>query len=80
MTGSPAVAAFIAFWAFWVLLVLGWLRGDLRAVGVTAFVLLWLAGFVGLRQVAAGLLFTPYVAVLDIALVFAVFNGDVKLT
>ncbi len=31
------------------------------------------------RLTAAGFLVTPYVALLDIALVFLVFKGDVKL-
>jgi hypothetical protein len=48
--------------------------------GISAFLGLWLAGFLGLRLVLFGLLFAPYVAILDIALVLAVFHGDVHLT
>jgi hypothetical protein len=81
MIGSPAVAAFIAFWGFWILLVVGAVRGEIRFKGITILLGLWLGGFVGLRYVPdLGSLFTSYVAVLDIALVFVVFKGDVRLT
>jgi len=80
MVGSPVVAAFIARWTFWVLLVVGWTSGELQPRAIAIFILLWLAGFVGFRFVLDGLLFAPYVAILDIALVFAIFKGDVRLT
>jgi len=47
------------------------------------FVLLWIAGRVGLVYLPwapAAALFFPYLAVLDIALVFTVFEGDVRLS
>jgi hypothetical protein len=47
--------------------------------GTAIFLLLWLAGFAGSRFLVYGMPFTPYVAVLDIALVFAIFKGDVRL-
>ena len=81
MIGTPAVAAFLAWWGFWILLALGWWRGELALRGIAICLFLWLAGFVGLRYVRdGGFFFPPYVAVLDVALVFAVFKGDVKLT
>ena len=80
MIGAPGIAAWIALWGFWILLCLGWMRGDVGAKGSATFILLWLFGFAGARFVLYGLLFAPYVAVLDIALVFAIFKGDVRLT
>ena len=74
-----AVGGFIAFWGFWVLLIVGWLRGDLDVRSMAVFLALWLAGRVGTGFVLYGLLFAPYVAILDIALVFAIFKGDVRL-
>jgi hypothetical protein len=69
----------IAVWGFWILLVAGWMLGELHVKGTAFFVLLWVAGFAGASFVLQGMLFIPYVAVLDIALVFAVFKGDVRL-
>jgi hypothetical protein len=69
----------VALWGFWILLIAGWILGELHVIGTAFFVLLWLAGFAGARFVLHGMLFTPYVAVLDIALVLAVFKGDVRL-
>jgi hypothetical protein len=42
-------------------------------------VLLWLAGFAACRLIVPDVLFTPYVAILDIALVLIIFKGDVRL-
>jgi hypothetical protein len=43
--------------------------------------LLWLAGCFGLPYLPDGAaMFPPFVAVLDIALVFIIFKGDVRLT
>ena len=80
--GSPAIAAFIGFWAFWVLLIYGYAVGELSRKAVVIFLALWLAVRLGLGLVpwvAAHSLFAPYVAVLDIALVFVIFEGDVRL-
>ena len=78
LLGAPLIGAFIALWGFWVLLIIGWLRGDLHIRGTAVFITLWLAGRVGAGFVLYGLLFAPYVAILDIALVFAIFKGDVR--
>lgn len=81
MIGSPAVAASIAQWGFWILLLVGWIRGDLRLRGIAIFIGLWFVGLLGLRYVPdGGFLSSPYAAVLDIALVFAIFKGDIRLT
>jgi hypothetical protein len=68
----------IASLAFWILLVAGWLLGELQVKGTAVFVLLWIAGFAA-RGGSYGMLFVPYVAVLDIALVLVIFKGDIQL-
>jgi uncharacterized membrane protein YdcZ (DUF606 family) len=79
--GSPAVASLISHAAFWGLLVYGWARDELSPKGIAVFLLLWLAGLIGLPYVPYGAaLFSPVVAALDIALVFVVLKGDVRLT
>jgi len=80
MIGSPAIASLVALWGFWVLLCVGWIRGELRLKSTVIFLILWLFGFVGLQSMCVGLLFISYVAVLDIALVFVIFHGDVRIT
>ena len=83
MVGSPAIAAFIADAAFWALLVYGLVVRELGIKGIAVFLLTWLAGRVGLSYVPyepAHAMFSSFVAVLDIALVFTIFKGDVRLT
>ena len=82
MVGAPAVAAWIAQFAFWVLLALGVFYGELSRRSIVTFVVLWAAGYFGLPRLWAygGLAVPPYTAVLDIALVWIVFKGDVRLT
>ena len=46
--------------------------------GIAIAVLLWLAGFAACRLIVPEMLFTPYVAMLDIALVLIIFKGDVR--
>jgi hypothetical protein len=75
--GSPYIAGLIAHAAFWALLAVGWTELGPRRAAV--FVALWIAGRVASPYVASGLLFTPYVAVLDIALVFIVYYGEARL-
>jgi hypothetical protein len=79
MIGAPAIGAFVALWGFWVLLIVGWVRGELHVRSTAVFIALWLVGRIAAGFVLYGLLFTPYVAILDIALVFAIFKGDVRL-
>ena len=77
--GAPVIGAFIAWWGFWALLVVGWMAGELDARRTALFIGLWVVGRVALEYFQYGLLFLPYLAVLDIALVFLIFKGDVRL-
>lgn len=81
--GSPAVASWIAHLAFWGLLAYGLVVQELNARRVAVFALLWLAGLSVLPYAPdepARAMFASFVAVLDIALVFTIFKGDVKVT
>lgn len=69
----------IAVWGFWALLITGWWLGELAPKGIAIFTALWIAGFVAAGFVLNGLLFLPYVALLDIVLVLMIFKGDVTL-
>ena len=82
MVGSPAIAARIAHVAFWALLVYGWAWDEIDLRGIGLFILLWIAGLYGLPYLLpfGAALLSSYVAVLDIALVFIIFKGDVRLT
>jgi hypothetical protein len=82
MVGAPAVAAWIAQFAFWVLLALGVFYGELSRRSIVTFVVLWTVGYFGLPRLSADsdLFVPPYIAVLDIALVWIVFKGDLRLT
>lgn len=82
MAGTVVIASALAQLAFWTLILLALAYGSLGRLGLTVFVVLWLAGYVGLPHVASWTwpLVTPWVAILDIALVFVVFGGDVRLT
>jgi hypothetical protein len=83
VAGSPAIAAWIAHVAFWVLLVYGFAFGELTLKGLAVFLGLWLTGRIGLPYVPydpARAMFSSFVAALDIALVFSIFKGDVRLT
>jgi hypothetical protein len=79
--GSSAVAAWIAHVAFWVLLAIGWISGELGIRGTVIALALWLTAYTGLPflQYGSGL-FPSFIAVLDIALVFAIVKGDVRIT
>jgi hypothetical protein len=78
--GSAVVAAWIAHVAFWVLAAYGWFWDELSPMGLGVFVFLWLVGMFGLPFIPYGAgLFSSFVAVLDIALVFTIFKGDVRL-
>jgi hypothetical protein len=71
----PLVIAHIFFWVF---LLIG--ASDMGGRGVAIYVGLWLIGYVVTYWVpSGGLVFLSYVALLDIALVFHVFKGDVRL-
>ena len=81
--GSAAVGAWIAHLAFWGLLVYGWLMDALTAVQAGVMLALWVAGAFGLGYVPYGparAMFPSVVAILDIALVFMIVKGDVRLS
>jgi hypothetical protein len=81
--GSPAIAAWIAQLAFWGLIAFGLVTGTLSASRAIVLLLLWIAGAAGLPYAPyapARAMFSSYVAILDIALVFIIFKGDVRLT
>ncbi len=79
--GSTAIAGWIAHVAFWTLVILGAWSEDLQPKRIAAFLILWLIGLFGLPLVPYGAgMFTSYVAVLDVALVFIVLKSDVWLT
>ncbi|HWK10581.1 MAG TPA: hypothetical protein VNR64_11045 [Vicinamibacterales bacterium] len=79
---SVGVAAFIGFWAFWILLAFGYVVGELSPKQIATFLILWIVGRVGLAYMPAPApaLFSPYVAILDIALVIMMLDGDVRLS
>ena len=80
MVGSPAVGFWIAHAGFWMLLLILAAR-DRRLIGALIFIALWLAGYLAIPAGQTGSYwFMSYVAVLDIALVFVVFKGDIRLT
>jgi hypothetical protein len=77
--GSGSVAALCAHAAFWAILGLGIAHDDISRKAAAIFLILWSAGFFLLPRISqfSGLFVTPYVAVIDIVLVFLVFKGDV---
>lgn len=80
--GSAGIAAWIALIAFPSLLVLGWIREDIQPKTAIVFLILGLVVYVGLPRLApnGGGYVTPALALLDVALVFVVFKGDVRIT
>ena len=78
---SVGIAGFVGFWTFWVLLAYGYAVGELFPKHIAIFLTVWLVGRVALAYLPAPApqLFLPYVALLDIALVFIIFEGDVRL-
>ena len=79
--GAPFVAGWIAQVAFWTLLIVGAISGELQKRSLAVFAALWLFGRFGLPYLPNGAsFFTPWVAVLDLVLVFVVLKADVPLT
>ena len=73
-------AWWVAHGAFWILLTIGWFADEIGPRAISVFMTLWLGGLFGMPYLPHGdQLFAPYVAVLDIGLVFAIFKGDVNL-
>jgi len=79
MIGSVAIAAFIAEAAFVVLTIWGWVSGELTARAAAVFVALAALVLFALPRLQAGYFVTSALAVLDIALVFTIFKGDVRI-
>jgi hypothetical protein len=80
---SEAAASLVAHAAFWALLVVGWTTGALDAVRGGVMLALWVIGAIALPHAPyepAHAMFSSYVAVLDIALVFMVARGDIRLS
>ena len=78
---SAGIAALVAHAAFWVLLVYGWCWQEIRGRGLAVFLFLWCVGYVAVDFIPEGVVpFSTWVAILDIALVFMIFKGDVPLT
>ncbi|HEY1308160.1 MAG TPA: hypothetical protein VGF24_31620 [Vicinamibacterales bacterium] len=78
--GSAAIGAWVVYLAFCILLVRGYVGGELGRRGCAIALVLWIAGYGVFRQLPFYAPFASYVAVLDIALVFVIFKGDVRLT
>ena len=78
---SAGVGALIAHVAFWVLLAYGWFWEDLGPRGIAVFVALWVGGMYALEWIPQGPgMFFSWVALLDVALVFLIFKGDIRLS
>jgi hypothetical protein len=78
--GSIGIAAWIATLAFPVLVVWGWLSGELGPRGIVIFLVLGVASRIALPLLPYGATLAPSaLALIDIALVFAVFKGDVRI-
>ena len=76
--GSAGIGGLVAHIVFWVLIVVGW--NELGVRRVAAFVAIWVVAFLGRSYVPFGPdLFGPFLAILDIVLVFLIFKGDVRL-
>ena len=59
----------------------GMVSRELSRAGLLGFIVLWLAGYFGLPALSSlgGLFVTSYVAILDIALVFIILKGDLRI-
>ncbi len=79
--GSAGIAALIATIAFPILLVAGWISGELGPKAIAVFLVLAILARVGLPALLpyGGGLASPMLAVLDVALVLMVFKGDVRI-
>jgi hypothetical protein len=77
---GSAVAAIIAHAAFWALVAIGLLIGELRLRWCAVLLSLWLIALFSEPYRPYWLPFSTCVAVLDVALVFTVLKGDVRLS
>jgi hypothetical protein len=75
------IASAIAKLAFIGLLIAGIVSGELRTKGIAIFLVLGVLAWFGLPQVPRGAdLVTPALALIDVALVFVVYKGDLRIT
>jgi hypothetical protein len=71
----PLVIAHVLFWA---LLLIG--ASEMGWPARIVYLALWLLGYVASGGLTSGgVIFVSYVALLDVALVFHVFGGDIQL-
>jgi hypothetical protein len=67
--------------AFWVLIIWGWAADGFSLATRITFVALWIAGYVLFPYLPNGSAwFAPYVAILDIILIFIVLKDNVRLS
>jgi hypothetical protein len=79
--GSVGLAAWIAKLAFVGLLIAGIASGELRARGIALFLTLGALAWFGLPYLPRGADFvTSALAIIDVALVFVVYRGDLRIT
>ena len=79
--GSIGVAAWIAKLAFVGLLIAGIISGEPRPRWIAVFLTLGVLAWLGLPYVPGGAGFvTTALAIVDVALVFAVCKGDIRIT
>jgi len=78
--GSAAIGGLLAHAVFWVLLVRGYLSDEIGVRGCAIALVLWAIGLFVLPRVPYAPPFGTYIAIIDIALVFLIFKGDVRLT
>jgi hypothetical protein len=78
---APFVArVLLAHALFFILLAVGWRRGQLWGRGILMFLAAWLAGIVAATMLPGGaLLFTAYVAIMDVVLILIIFKGDIRI-
>ena len=66
--------------AFWVLIIWGWAADGLTLATRLVFVGLWIAGYAGFPYLPnGGWWFAPYVAILDIILIFIVIKDNARV-
>jgi hypothetical protein len=78
--GSAAIGGLIAHAAFWILLVRGYVSDEIGVRGCAIAIALWTIGYFALPRLPYAPPFGTYIAIIDIALVFLIFKGDVRLT
>jgi hypothetical protein len=80
--GSPLVAGWIALAAFWSLIAWGLANQELELRGTAIFLALWFGAYIGVDHLPVPYsgLFTPFVALLDVALVLIIFKGDIRIS